>query len=307
MATSRPRSLRHATLLGIGLMSLGIFAYSLNDTLGKWLVATYSVPQVMLIRGLFALAVLSPLLWRERRTLMNGIDRPLMQAVRALAVVLDVGLFYVAVVYLPLANVMTWYLAGPIYVTALSPLLLGESVGWRRWLAVIAGFAGVVIALAPTKAGLGLPELAAFGGSLAFAIVMITTRRLRGSSETVLIATQVAAPLLAGLVAAPFLWTTPSGVDFVLLGLLGIVSMVAGVCVNRALKLAPASVVVPYQYAFIVWAIVFGYLFFGDVPQPHMLVGAAIIIAAGLFIFLREQRLAEATQPVLPAAKSDPM
>ena len=287
-----------AVIAGIGLMLLGIFSYSLNDVMGKWLVATYTVPQVMLIRGFAALLLLMPFLWREGLSGIRGVQRPGLQILRGIAVIFDVACFYWAVGYLPLASVMTYYLAGPIYVTALSALLLGEKVGWRRWLAVAFGFGGVVIALDPTAGTFGFPDFVAFCGSMGFAFLMITTRQLRGTSETLLVSAQVIAPLLVGAVLAPIGWVTPSAIDFGLLGLLGIVSMIASLCVNRALKLAPASVVVPYQYTFIIWAIVFGYVFFNDTPTPHMLVGAAIIIGAGLFIFLREQALAR--EPVNP-------
>lgn len=285
-------STRGATLVGIGLMIAGIFAYSLNDVMGKWLVSTYSVAQVMLIRGLAAFALLMPFLWREGWSGIRSVQRPGLHLLRSVAVIFDVACFYWAVAYLPLATVMTYYLAGPIYVTALSALILGEKVGWRRWGAVALGFCGVVIALDPTSGLFGLPDLIAFCGSLGFAFLMITTRMLRGTSETLLVTAQIVAPMLVGLVLAPFAWVSPTGIDLGLLGLLGIVSMAASLCVNRALKLAPASVVVPYQYTFIVWAVVFGYVFFNDMPSVHMLVGAAIIIGAGLFIFLREQTLA---------------
>jgi len=95
-------------------------------------------------------------------------------------------------------------------------------------------------------------------------------------------------------VAAPLTWVALSWGDTGLLVLLGAVAMIAHVCINRALKLAPASVVVPYQYTTIVWAILLGYIFFGDIPAPAMLVGAAIIIAAGIYIFIREARAAKA-------------
>jgi drug/metabolite transporter (DMT)-like permease len=283
---------RNATLAGIGLMVLGIFAYSVNDVMGKWLVSTYSVPQVLLIRSIFALAILAPFIWREGREAFMTMPRPGLQLLRGVAVILDVTCFYWSVAYLPLADVMTYYLAGPIYVTALSPFLLGERVGWRRWTAVIVGFVGVLIALRPSADTLSLPALAAFGGSLSFSLLMIITRKLRGTSETVLITIQVIAPLVLGVVVAPLGWLQPSHLDFVLLGLLGVVSMMAGFCVNRALKLAPASVVVPYQYTMIVWAVVFGYVFFADIPRLQTLIGATIIVAAGLFIFLREQAAA---------------
>ena len=88
--------------------------------------------------------------------------------------------------------------------------------------------------------------------------------------------------------------------DVALLALLGVVALAAIVCVNRSLKLAPASVVVPYQYLLIVWAVIFGYVFFGDLPGPATLVGALIIVGAGLFIFVREQKLARPSEPEMP-------
>jgi drug/metabolite transporter (DMT)-like permease len=202
---------------------------------------------------------------------------------------LEVAMFFWAVSWLPLADTVTFYLAGPIYVTALSVVLLGERVGLRRWTAVLVGFAGVVLALRPSAASFTLPALIALGGSFFFSVMMVTTRMLRETSDTVLIAGQIGATLLFGAVAAPFAWVTPSLRDFLLLSLFGVLSIVALACVNRALKLAPASVVVPYQYTMIVWAVALGYLVFGDVPDVFTLAGAAIIIAAGLYIFWREQ------------------
>ena len=103
---------------------------------------------------------------------------------------------------------------------------------------------------------------------------------------------QTVAALAFGAALAPFGWVALTSRDLALLALLGMVALVAHVCVNRSLILAPASTVVPYQYTTIVWAVLFGYLVFGDVPDAFMLTGGAIIIGAGLFIFLREQRLA---------------
>lgn len=283
-----PVSSQHAAL-GIALMLAGIFLFAVNDALGKWLVATYSVGQVLLIRSAAALAVLAPFVWSEGLATFAGAPRPGLQILRVVFSTLEVAGFYWAVAYLPLADVMTFYLAGPIYVTAISATLLREPVGWRRWSAVIIGFVGVMIALRPTSASWSTPALIALAGSLCFSFLMIATRHLRGTTDTVLVTGQTLGALVFGAVAAPFHWVTPSPRDLALLALLGVVAMIAHVCVNRSLKLAAASVVVPYQYSMIVWAIVFGFFVFGDVPEIAMLVGAAIIIAAGIYIFFREQ------------------
>ena len=194
---------------------------------------------------------------------------------------LEVAMFFWAVSYLPLADTVTFYLAGPIYVTALSVVLLGESVGWRRWTAVLVGFGGVMLAMRPTAASLTLPALIALVGSVFFSLLMITTRLLRETSNTVLIAGQIGGTLLFGAV-----------IGAVRLGHAVAARFRAAVAVRRGVDhgarlrqpLAQAggrSVVVPYQYTIIVWAIVLGYGVFGDVPDPFTLAGAAIIIATG--------------------------
>jgi drug/metabolite transporter (DMT)-like permease len=267
-------------LAGIGLMLLGIFVFALNDALGKWLVATYSVGQLLLVRSMAALALLLPFLWRDGGRSFTAAPRPWLQALRPAFATFEVACFYWALASMPLADVMTFYLAGPIYVTAASPFLLGENVGWCRWLAVIAGFIGVIIALNPTGHSLTPPALIAIAGSFSFSLLMLCTRLVRGTSDLVLITTQTVGALVFGLVIAPFTWVALDLRDTVLLVLLGVTAMIAHVCINRSLQLAPASVVVPYQYTTILWAILLGYSVFGDIPRASMLAGAGVIIVA---------------------------
>jgi drug/metabolite transporter (DMT)-like permease len=278
--------------LGIGLMVAAVFVFSVNDVLGKWLAGSFAAPQILLFRNLAALAVLAPFVWRLGARSLIDVDRPWLQFIRASLGAIEVGFFYWAVSYLPLADAMTFYLAGPIYVTVMAALFLGETVGWRRWTAVIAGFVGVVIALGPTAASFGWPAVIPLAGSIVFAVFLVTTRFLRGTPDVVMAAWQVAAGFVIGVVATPFVWRPFADLMPVLLiGLLGVVALVAIVATNRSLALAPASVVVPYQYTIIVWAVIFGYAVFGDVPSVQTLLGAAIIIGAGLYIFVREVRL----------------
>src|SRR5215467_5894577 len=285
----RTRANPKGALAGIGLMLAGIAIFSVSDALGKWLLANYSVGELLLIRSAAALAALAPFIRNTGVTAFTTAPQPALQIARVVLSALEVGMFFWAVSYLPLADTVTFYLAGPIYVTALSVVLLGEKVRWRRWTAVLAGFVGVVLALRPSAASFTLPALIALGGSFFFSVLMITTRMLRKTSDTVLISGQIAATLLLGAAFAPFGWVMPSFRDFALLCLFGVLSIVALACVNRSLKLAADSVVVPYQYTMMIWAIIFGYFVFGDVPDLSTLAGAAIIIAAGLYIFWREQ------------------
>jgi drug/metabolite transporter (DMT)-like permease len=285
---------------GIGLMLTGMLLFSVNDAMGKWLVATYSVGQVLLLRSAAALLVLSPTLLR-RRIAWALPRQPGLHAIRITCSTLEVACFYWAVAYLPLADVMTYYLAGPIYVAAIAAFWLGETLDRRRMLAVGVGFAGVLIALQPSGATMTAPAAIALAGSLLFALLMITTRKLRSTSGTTLVLGQIMGALLFGLIASPFAWVPPPVGDFILLSLLGVVSMVAHVCVNRSLKLAPASVVAPYQYTLIIWAVVLGYLVFGDVVQIRTIIGAAVICAAGLALLLFERDAVRSRRPGAPS------
>jgi len=290
-----------ARLAGIGLMLAGIWAFSFGDALGKYIVASYPVGQLLFLRAVASLALLSPLIWRSRHEFLR-LERPGLHVLRVVLSTLEVAAFFVAVIYLPLADVITFYLAAPIFVTALSALVLREQVGWRRWCAVGVGFSGVLIAMQPSAQTITWPALIALGGSTCFAILMLITRSLRGASDVVLASTQFIGTLTFGALLLPFGWVTPSLPGFGLFALAGAISVGALLCVNRSLKLAPASVVVPYQYSMIVWAVMFGYLVFGDVPTLATLIGAAIIIGAGFYIFLREQALGREDTSVNPPA-----
>src|SRR6185437_16252454 len=180
---------RSARLAGIGLMLLGVFMFSFGDALGKFLVSTYAVGQLLWLRACAALLVLSPLIWRSRAQFFR-LERPKLQAIRVLLSTLEVAAFFLATVYLPLADVTTYYLACPIFVTALSALVLRERVGWRRWSAILIGFIGVLIALQPSEQTVSWPALIALGGSTSFAILMLITRQVRATPDIVLASSQ---------------------------------------------------------------------------------------------------------------------
>ncbi|WP_024338896.1 DMT family transporter [Bradyrhizobium japonicum] len=292
---------RSARLAGIALMVLSIFMFSFGDAMGKFLVGTYSVGQLLFLRACAALLLLSPLIWTQRHQFLH-LERPGLQMVRVVLSTLEVAAFFLATVYLPLADVITYYLAGPIFVTAMSAIFLGEKVGWRRWTAILIGFCGVLIALRPSAQTVSLPALIALGGSLSFATLMLITRSLRKTPDIVMASSQFVGTFSLGAVLSAFNWVPPTPGSLVIFAAAGLVSVTALFCVNRSLKLAPASVVVPYQYSMIVWAVIFGFVVFGDVPSIATLVGAAIIIGAGFYIFLRERDLGRETADVNPPA-----
>lgn len=290
---------RSARLAGIALMLAGVGLFSLGDTVGKIVVATYALGQFLLLRSVTSIVLVAPFIWRER-ALFRRLPRPGLHALRVVMSTAEVAAFFAAVTYLPLADVITYYLATPIFVTAIAALVLKEPVGWRRWSAVGVGFCGVLVALQPSADTLTWPALIALGGSLSFAASLVATRSLRGAPDIVLASSQFAGTLALGAMMAPFGWVTPDLGGLALFVAAGCIAVGALFSVNRSLRLAPASVVVPYQYTMIVYAVIFGYLVFGDVPAWHTLAGAAIIIGAGFYIFLREQRLGRISDGITP-------
>jgi drug/metabolite transporter (DMT)-like permease len=288
-----------ARLAGITLMLVSVCMFAFGDTLGKFIVATYSVGQLLLLRATAALIVLSPAIWRHRRE-FGRLERPWLQLLRVILSTLEVAAFFLATVYLPLADVITYYLACPIFVTALSAIVLRERVGWRRWSAVVIGFCGVLIALRPSAQTVTWPAMIALAGCMAFAVLMLITRSLRATSDIVLASTQFMGTFAFGVILAPFGWITPTLGSLSLFVAAGCISVCALLCGNRSLKLAPASLVVPYQYSMIIWAVMFGYLVFGDVPSVATIAGATIIIGAGFYIFLREWELGRGEKVVSP-------
>ena len=279
---------RSARLAGIGLMLFGIWLFSFGDALGKFIVGTYSVGQLLFLRGLGSLILLSPLIWRDRAH-FTTMRRPGLQLLRVVLSTAEVAAFFAAAIYLPLADIITYYLAAPIFVTAGAAFFLGEHVGWRRWIAIAVGFSGVLIALQPSAQTISWPAMIALGGSMSFAALMLVTRSLRDTPDIVLASSQFVGTFLFGAIIAPLGWVTPSLSHLGLFMLAACISVGALLSLNRSLMLAPASVVVPYQYSMIIWAVIFGYVAFGDVPSASTLAGAAIIIGAGFYIFLRER------------------
>ena len=289
-----PLTIRHRlspTALAAVLMLVAMFLFTTNDAVGKWLTGHYSVGQLVFLRSTVAIVVLLPFLFRSGLKPLFVNERPFVLAARVVLTVVDSFAFYFAVSLLPLADVMTYWLAAPIYVAAFSPLLLKEHVGWRRWTAIGVGFLGVIAALEPSKALLSSAAFVSLGGSLAFGFVLLSARSLRSTPGLTMIFWQSLGGVVMGAATLPFSWVAPPPNHWPALIALGLLAMGAHVLVNLAFKLADAATVAPLQYTQLFWAIVFGWIVFGDFPSAAKFVGASLIIASGLFIFFRERRL----------------
>jgi drug/metabolite transporter (DMT)-like permease len=283
---------RQNTLRGIGLTLISAVLFANTNAAAKWVMTGIPTGELLWIRAVVALGVVSFFIPRyEWARLWTGGQLHL-HALRNICSAIEILCFYWAISKTPMADMTTIYLASPIYVTALAAVFLHEKVGWRRWSAVLVGFVGVLVAMQPSGESVSAPVLIAVGGSMLYAISLVATRRLRGTPSTVLVATQMITLILLSSATATVGWMMPSLLQVAVMVAIGVVSLVAFWTVNEGLHLAPASVVAPFNYTSIIWATLLGFLVFGDIPATTTLSGAGIIVGAGLFIMMRERRVA---------------
>jgi drug/metabolite transporter (DMT)-like permease len=217
--------------------------------------------------------------------------RPGTHVIRGLLLAASTICLIGAISFVPLADAYTITFTAPLLVTVFSIPLLGERVGWRRWSAVLAGFAGVLIVIRPgfgvTHWALALPLITALG----FALYQILTRKVSavpGESSLAMLFYLACVGTCIMTALVPFFWQQVAPLDWLAMTAMGALGGVGHLILIRALTIAPASLLAPFVYTQIVWALVLGYLVFGDVPDRWMLVGCCVIVASGLFVFYRE-------------------
>ncbi len=291
--------------LGRGMLYAGlIFAcFSSGDAALKWLTTGFNVFQLTCIASMFSLI---PVVWLVMRT--GGLRsirprHPGWVGVRTLLLVGESLCCYFAFSRLPLAEVYPVIFATPILVTLLSVPLLGEKVGWRRILAVIVGFVGVLIVIRPGMRGLDAGHAAALASTLMFALSMIVLRRMGDENYGALLVTLVCAKIVVGAVLTPFFggFAPMTWADLGLMAVVGLFAGAAHIFLVLAIRYAPAAVVSPFQYSQMLWGVFYGALLFGDWPDTVTLTGAGVIILSGLIILWREK---EKAQPVESAKES---
>lgn len=296
-----PTASREEIRRGIVYMVGAVFVFGGANALAKWLVVRYPVIEIAFFRCWFALVPC--LILVATRGGFGGLrtSRLPEHVGRALIQFLSMLSIFTAYRLMPLADAVAITFSSPLFLTVFSMPMLGEPVGPYRWAAVLVGFAGVLV-MVPPGAGI-LEGGAAFAlfNALASAVVTIAMRRMSVTeASTTLVFYQLAVTAVLASLLVPFGWVTPSWVDGAMLALVGIASGVAQFWWTQAFRLAPAAVAAPFSYTSMVWAIAFGYLIWGDVPTPAIVLGATIVIASGLFILYREavRRVPVVRQPV---------
>ena len=304
---------RNATGLGVFFMVAGMFFISLNDMLIKGLSGGYALHQLVMWRSVVASLITLVFMHFEGGFHLIRTDRPWLHALRGLLVVFANTCLYAAIVMMPLATATALYFVAPLFVTLLSIPVLNEPVGPRRILAVLVGFGGVLLMMgSELDGGAGwaaiLPVIAAAG----YACMSVLTRKLGHASSASALSLYVQLSFFVvaciswtligdGRYLSPdssegmtFLlraWETPNRADIPLLLGLGCLSALIGYAMAQAYRQAKASVVAPFEYILLIFALFWGWTVFGEWPGPMVFVGAAVIIASGIYIVWRESRL----------------
>jgi drug/metabolite transporter (DMT)-like permease len=281
-----------ATSRGIVLMLVSVLLFACMDAVVKWLGATYPTMQIVFFRSLFAFLPLSFFIFRGIGLSALRTRRPLQHAVRSLVGLMAMTSFFYAYSQMPLANAVAIGFAAPMFMTALSVPLLGEKVGPRRWIAVLVGFAGVLVIVRPDAGVFHAAAPVALAGTVFYALAMIFVRRL-GRTETstaIVFYFTLSATLVSGLFM-PFVWVAPDAQGWILLILVGLIGGLAQMAMTNAVRLADISVVAPFDYTGLLWTALLGFLIWSEVPSLHVWLGAAIVVASGIFILYREARL----------------
>jgi S-adenosylmethionine uptake transporter len=282
---------RSTTLQGVltGLLAFAIYAS--HDAAIKTLGSTYSPFQIVFFVVLLSFPVVTLMLVRDTKAENLRPREPLWAAARTVAVVVGGFCAFYAFSVLPLAETYAILFAAPLLITVLSVPILGEVVRTHRWMAVLVGLIGVLVVLRPGSAELGLGHLAALISAFGTALTAVIMRKI-GTIERreVLLLYPLLANFAVMLCILPLVYIPMPLADLGLVLLVAILAIAAMSLMIRAYTLADAAVVAPMQYSQIIWAALFGWLFFGETSDMMTFVGAGIIIASGAYIVLRETR-----------------
>ena len=279
-----------ANMRGVIAVLAAMAFFVSSDSVVKLAGETLPVTQIMAIRGLMAVVLMGAVAAASVDiSRWHLIAQPRVVARASIESVVAV-LFLIALPHLPLADITAIQQVTPIALTVLSALVLKEAVGWRRWAAVFAGFVGVVMVIQPTGQGISLYALSALGCAALVAVRAVVTRRLDPAIPTALVTfTTTASVCVTGFAGAPLqTWVTPGWTVLGYLAASAVLVSLANIFIIRAFRGTEVSVVAPFRYAGVLWAITIGFLIWGYVPNALAIAGTAILVASGLYIMHRE-------------------
>lgn len=290
MQIASPQSYSHAST-GIIMMCVGVACLCVNDALAKTLTDHYSVIQIQFLRNLIALPFAVLIAVKMGGTAALRSHRPVAHLFRGALWIAATIMFFTSLKYLGLAEATALIFVAPLFITALSSMFFGETVGWRRWLAVLVGFLGVLIAIRPGSSAFQTVSLLPIATAFVYAILMLSARWVdsRESVWTLLLYMTGTGAVLS-LFLVFFVWIPVRSGDWGLFIAVAIFGTAGMTLMTQAFRLAPAVVVAPLDYSAIIWATLLGWMFWNEIPDALTFVGTAIIIASGVFIIVREHK-----------------
>jgi drug/metabolite transporter (DMT)-like permease len=281
------------------MMLLAMLFFAVMDAINKHLAQDYAITQILWIRYVFFVVFAAVVAHRAggiRKTLRT--PRPGLQILRSIILIGEMGLFILTLRYLPLADVHAIAAITPLIVTAMSVPVLGERVGIRRWMAVLVGFAGVIIIVRPGFQEIGFANIMVLVAAVSYALYQILTRL---ASRTDSAETSLFYSALVGCVAATFVgplyWEWPTAGAWAWLMVAALMGSLAHFSLIAATGMAPPARLQPFTYALMVFATIMGFLVFGQFPDIYTIIGATIVVASGLYTFYRERVRARQVQP----------
>lgn len=271
---------------------------SLNDALVKSLASSYPVGQVLFMRGILVLPWIVLLAHFLGGVGLLKVKNVRGQAFRAIFVVGSSFFFVNGLIHLKLADAIAVTFTGPLFITALAPLALGEQVGWRRWLAVLVGFAGVLFIVRPDSGVVQWAVLFPLGAALCGSIRDLITRRISQTESSVAVLFFTTCTVIfASSLTLPFAWSAVTSVDFMIFAFSALLVAGGQYLMIEAFRHGEAGLVAPLKYSFMIWAVLFGYLLFGELPDGWTVLGALVVVTASLYVLQRELRLAPRPAP----------
>ena len=279
---------RPAVLAGALLMLGAMTLLATTDGLAKGLGRRFPVWEVVWARYAFNLLALAPALLRHRPWHELWPASPALQLARGASLVTASALYFAALGLMPLADALALTFVAPLTVAVLAPWLLGERVGWRAYAAVAVGFAGTLLVARPGPGVLNAGAPLALAAGASYGLFLIATRRLAGAPPLVALTWTATVGALATSAVLPFVWQPPGAIDLALMAGLGAGTALAHLLFLRAFASAPATLLAPLTYLEIVGAAAVGYVAFGEFPDALTWLGAAVIVASGVFVSLGE-------------------
>lgn len=299
------RPIEDRRLLGIGLTFVGYFCFTIIDSCAKWL-SQGGLPtmEIVFIRYAAQFLIVSAIFFPQRGLALTTTRNLPVELIRGLALMGSTIFNFIALTYLPLTVTSAIMFTSPLILCALSIPLLGETVGWRRWLAILVGFIGVLIIVRPGTGAFHPAAILSVLGAACGALYALLTRKLAGVDATT--TQQFYSGLVATLCVAPFAlgaWTWPSDpTGWFAFGLIGVAALTGHQIITVAHRFAPASVLAPFSYFQIIYMTASSWFIFHQPPEVSLYVGAPIVIASGLYLWLRERQLARAVSE-MPAER----